>query len=113
MAPIDFDTILWNIRKTYVIFRYKFFDFIDPVPKIHDEESVEEYIYRIEMRHALSYLDFFIGIITDYNVEEIDGLLLIEKDENKIKFLNVLKDFEKMKFKYKLLREQVIEYYKN
>jgi hypothetical protein len=80
----------------------------DPVPLRKKNETVPNYVLRLNKRHALRELNFYIGIIHSYDIDGINYMLQrphLSKDSRE--YFAYLKEQSELKKVYIYLREQI------
>jgi len=104
------DNFFSKLEQKFRSVRYDFLKIIDPFSKRNDDEIINTYVFRLEKRHAIRYLDFALDTLTEYDDDYLNRLLMFEKDKAKIDEIKITQRLMDIRFRFKILKQQIKKY---
>lgn len=88
---------------------YQILSFIDPPPEMKPGETVSEYVFRVDKRHAIRRLNLNINTYPNFPTQRINRGIVMAKSKMERVFFYFVKHYNDKREKYILLREQIRE----
>ncbi len=109
-APTELD-VLPGYEVQFLVHKviYEVLSFLDPPPRMKPGETVSEYVFRVEKRHAIRRLNFHINTYPNFPLQRINRGIVIAKSKMQRIFYYFVKHYIEKRDKYILLREQIRE----
>lgn len=103
------ESFTYYIKARFSWFLNDLMQFIDPLPKMKKKETSAEYVFRIEKKYALRYMNHILNIIPDLDPSEIERDLIFVKDEALRKDLERKQHMLEGRALIKMLKAQLLE----
>ena len=100
---------LRQVKNKILLLFYNLLEFFDKSPLQKNNEDIEKYLFRIDKKYALRYLNFWISLMPDYNSSILSDLIEKEKNEDKKELFNMMLDAEAKKIKLIILKKKILE----
>jgi len=97
----------YNIRRRFWSKYTNFLNFFDPLPARKKNETVPNYVLRLNKRQALRELNRAIGVTYSIDLESVNYMLSTNLDKQGREFFELIKDSTEQRNVYRILREQI------
>ncbi len=86
---------------------YEVLPFFGPPPEMKPGETVSQYVFRVDKRHAMRRLNFHINTYPNFSSQRIERGILIAESEMRRIFYYFIKHYKEKRDKYIILRKQI------